>query len=118
MRLGTPPPPRRLSAPSDHRWRELVPAGVDTVLDTVGNRIRATMATAARDDARTASVADVGHPGVTPVFCRLNGEDLRAVAELADAALLMVRVGATHPLERTANAQRALTAGAPTARSS
>ncbi|MEU6322208.1 zinc-binding dehydrogenase [Streptomyces sp. NPDC047009] len=81
------------------------------MLDTVGNRIRATMATAARDGARTASVADVGHPGITPMFCRLNGEDLRAVAELADAGLLKVRVGATYPQERTADAQRALAAG-------
>ncbi|MEW2244551.1 NADP-dependent oxidoreductase [Streptomyces sp. NPDC026666] len=93
------------------RVRALVPAGVDTVLDTVGGGVLAATAGAGRDGTRTASVADMGHPGVVPVFCRLDGADLRAVVELAEAGRLRVRVGATFALEHAADAQRALAAG-------
>jgi NADPH:quinone reductase-like Zn-dependent oxidoreductase len=89
----------------------VVPAGADAVLDTVGNGILASAAPAARPRARAASVAEVGLPGVTPVFCRLDGDDLRAVAELADSGRLSVRVGRTFPLERAADAQHTLAAG-------
>ncbi|WP_433455672.1 NADP-dependent oxidoreductase [Streptomyces sp. CA-142005] len=93
------------------RVLEVVPAGADAVLDTVGHGTLASAESAARPRARCAAVAEVGLPGVTAVFCRLDGEDLRAVAELADTGRLSVRVGATFPLERAADAQRTLAAG-------
>lgn len=93
------------------RVLDLVPAGVDTVLDTVGNGTLRLAEGAARSRARLASVAEVGLPGVASVFCRLDGTDLEAVAALADTGRLAVRVGATSPLERAADAQRALAAG-------
>ncbi|MFC8784965.1 NADP-dependent oxidoreductase [Streptomyces nigra] len=93
------------------RVLDLVPAGVDTVLDTVGNGTLRLAEGAARSRARLASVAEVGLPGVASVFCRLDGTDLEAVAALADTGRLAVRVGATFPLERAADAQRALAAG-------
>ncbi|MEV5177328.1 NADP-dependent oxidoreductase [Streptomyces flaveolus] len=89
----------------------LAPAGADAVLDTVGKGVLTACAAAARPRARLASVADIGLPGVTPVFCRLDGDDLKAVADLANSGRLSVRVGAAFPLERAADAQRALAAG-------
>jgi NADPH:quinone reductase-like Zn-dependent oxidoreductase len=93
------------------RVLDLVPCGADAVLDTVGQSVVAATAATARPRARVASVADIGLPGVTPVFCRLDGDDLRAVADLAAAGRLSVRVGAVFPLDRAADAQRALAAG-------
>lgn len=92
------------------RIREVAPDGADVVLDTVG-RVLAATASAARPAARIASIAEIGTPGVASVFCRMDQADLAAVAELAEAGKLAVRVGATYPLERAADAQRALAAG-------
>ncbi|MER7679216.1 NADP-dependent oxidoreductase [Streptomyces sp. NPDC096934] len=103
--------PVSYGAGTAERVRELVPAGADTVLDTVGGGTLSATAAAGRTGARTASVAEVGLPGVIPVFCRLDGADLSALAELADTGRLRVRVGATYPLRRAADAQRALAAG-------
>jgi NADPH:quinone reductase-like Zn-dependent oxidoreductase len=92
------------------RVRELAPDGADVVLDAVGGVLAAT-ARAARPGARVASIAEIGTPGVISVFCRMNHADLTALTELAEAGQLTVRVGATYPLERAADAQRALAAG-------
>ncbi|MEU4173361.1 NADP-dependent oxidoreductase [Streptomyces sp. NPDC026665] len=93
------------------RVRELVPDGVDTVLDTFGNGVLAATAHAAAPGARIASIADIGVPGVAPVFCRMDHADLTALVELADADQLHIRIGATYPLERAADALHALAAG-------
>ncbi|MYZ40916.1 MULTISPECIES: zinc-binding dehydrogenase, partial [unclassified Streptomyces] len=66
---------------------------------------------AGRRGARMASIAEIGAPGVTSVFCRMNRTDLTALTDLAETGRLTVRVGATYPLERAADAQRALAAG-------
>jgi NADPH:quinone reductase-like Zn-dependent oxidoreductase len=92
------------------RVRELAPGGADVVLDAVGGVLTAT-ATAARPGARLASIAEVGSPGVTSVFCRMSQADLCALTELAEGGQLRVRVGATYSLEDAADAQRALAAG-------
>jgi NADPH:quinone reductase-like Zn-dependent oxidoreductase len=92
------------------RVRELAPDGVDVVLDTVGGVLTAT-ARAARPGARLASIVEIGSPGVTSVFCRMDHADLIALRELAEGGKLTVRVGATYPLERAGDAQRALAAG-------
>lgn len=91
--------------------RELVPDGVDGVLDTVGGGVLAATAGAAAPGARVASLVDIGVPGVAPVFCRMDRADLTALVELAEADKLRVRIGAGYPLERAADAQRALAAG-------
>jgi len=92
------------------RVRELAPDGADVVLDAVGGVLTST-AGAARPGARIASIAEIGTPGVTPVFCRMNHADLSALTELAETGKLAVRVGATYPLEHAADAQRALAVG-------
>ncbi|MGW7127900.1 NADP-dependent oxidoreductase [Streptomyces bobili] len=92
------------------RVRGIIPGGVDVVLDTAGGGVLATAMGAARDGARVASIAEIGVTGVIPVFCRLNQSDFTALVELADTGRLSVRVGATYPLERAADAQRALAA--------
>jgi NADPH:quinone reductase-like Zn-dependent oxidoreductase len=92
------------------RVRELAPGGADVVLDTVDGVLSAT-ASAARPGARIASIAEIGTPGVTTVFCRMSQADLTALTGLAEAGQLRVRVGATYPLEDAADAQRALAAG-------
>ncbi|MCZ4123401.1 zinc-binding dehydrogenase [Streptomyces sp. H39-S7] len=60
---------------------------------------------------RLASIAETGIPGSTDVFARLDRADLAAVAAMAAAGDLSVRIGAVFPLERAAEAQRALAAG-------
>ncbi|MBW8698293.1 Zinc-type alcohol dehydrogenase-like protein [Streptomyces sp. MBT84] len=95
---------------ADH-VRELVPNGADAVLDTHGRGVLTAAARAAAHDARVASIADAGLTGVLPVFCRMDHADLSALVELAEADRLHVRIGATYPLERAADAQRALAAG-------
>ncbi|MEE4592552.1 NADP-dependent oxidoreductase [Streptomyces sp. DSM 41524] len=93
------------------RVRDLVPEGVDTVLDTVGGGVLTATAQAAAPGARVASLVDIGVPGVAPVFCRMDHADLTALLELAEADKLHIRIGATYPLARAADAQRALAAG-------
>ncbi|QXE38432.1 NADP-dependent oxidoreductase [Streptomyces sp. GMY02] len=92
------------------RVRELAPGGADVVFGAVGGVLAATAA-AGRRGARMASIAEIGTPGVTSVFCRMDRTDLAALTELAETGRLTVRVGATYPLERAADAQRALAGG-------
>ncbi|MFC0112438.1 NADP-dependent oxidoreductase [Kibdelosporangium aridum] len=79
---------------------------VDAVLDAAGNGALAAAPT--QPGARVASIAEIGLPGVIPVFCRLEPQDFQAVADLAEAGELTVRIGETFPFERAADAQRAL----------
>lgn len=93
------------------RVRELAPRGADAVLDTAGGGTLSATADAARAGARVASVVETGLPWVVPVFCRFDPADLAALVVLAEAGRLSVRVAATYPLERAADAQRLLAAG-------
>jgi NADPH:quinone reductase-like Zn-dependent oxidoreductase len=93
------------------RVRAIAPDGVDAVFDVAGRGSLATTGQVGRPSVRTASVAEFSHPGVIPVFARLNGGDLTALVELAEARKLTVRVADTYPLERAADAQRALATG-------
>ncbi|RSN01276.1 alcohol dehydrogenase [Streptomyces sp. WAC 01325] len=92
------------------RVLELAPEGADVALDTFGNGVLAATAHAMAPGARLASIADIGVPGVTPVFCRMDHADLLALVDLANTNKLHIRLGATYPLERAADAQRALSA--------
>jgi len=80
---------------------------VDAVLDTVGNG--ALSGTPA--GVRTASIAEFSHPGVVPVFARLDHADLRALVDLAESGDLTPRVGLTFPLAEAALAQEAVAKG-------
>ncbi|WP_093467916.1 zinc-binding dehydrogenase [Streptomyces melanosporofaciens] len=86
---------------------------IGRVLAEPGGGLLAATALAAAPGAHVASIADIGAPGVTPVFCRMDRADLTALVELAEAGELHIRIGATYPLERAADAQRALAAGGP-----
>jgi NADPH:quinone reductase-like Zn-dependent oxidoreductase len=93
------------------RVLSLVPAGVDAVFDTVGGGVLATSPEVGCTSVRLASVVEPGAPHATAVFARMDRDDLIAVTELAEVGLLSVRVGAVFPLEKAAEAQRALAAG-------
>jgi NADPH:quinone reductase-like Zn-dependent oxidoreductase len=79
----------------------------DAVLDTVGRGALAGTAAGVR----TASIAEFTRPGVVPVFARLDHADLLALADLADAGELKVRVARTFRLEDAELAHRAVAAG-------
>jgi NADPH:quinone reductase-like Zn-dependent oxidoreductase len=82
------------------------------VLDIAGRGALATTAHIGRPRVRVASVAyDTVYPGTIPVFARLDRADLIAVVELVEAGKLTVRVAATYPLERAAEAQAVLAEG-------
>ena len=89
----------------------LVPNGADAVLDTAGAAALTAASRALRPGARQASIAAPAAPGVTPVFARMNQDDLTAVTALANAGLVSVRVGALFPLEKAAEAQRTFATG-------
>lgn len=89
----------------------LVPDGVDAVFDTIGDGALATSSGTGRPDTRIASIADPGAPGSTPVFARMDRDDLTVVTAIAEAGLLSVRIGAVFPLEQAAEAQRAFSSG-------
>jgi NADPH:quinone reductase-like Zn-dependent oxidoreductase len=89
----------------------LLPQGADAVLDTAGRGTLASAAGTASAGARVATLAEPQLPGVIPVFCRMDTDDLKAVVDLADGGWLKMRLGATFPLDRAADAQRALASG-------
>jgi NADPH:quinone reductase-like Zn-dependent oxidoreductase len=80
---------------------------VDAVLDTVGGGVLAGTPTGVR----TASIAEFTHPGVVPVFARLDHADLGALVDLAESGGLTPRVGLTFPLAEAALAQQAVAKG-------
>lgn len=89
----------------------LTPNGADAVLDTAGAAALTAASRALRPGARQASIAAPAAPDVTPVFARMNQDDLTAVTALANAGLVSVRVGALFPLEKAAEAQRTFATG-------
>jgi NADPH:quinone reductase-like Zn-dependent oxidoreductase len=89
----------------------LAPDGVDAIFDTTGGGTLAASANAGRPDTRLASIAEPGVPGSMDVYARMNPDDLTAVTALAEAGLLSLRVGAVFPLDKAAEAQRALATG-------
>ncbi|MFF3562564.1 NADP-dependent oxidoreductase [Streptomyces sp. NPDC002574] len=93
------------------RVRALAPGGADAVMDAAGRGTLVATAGAARPGARVVSVAETGLPGVRTHFCRLDHADFTALAAMAREGRIAVRVGAVFPLERAADAQRALAAG-------
>ncbi|WP_432947474.1 NADP-dependent oxidoreductase [Kribbella sp. CA-253562] len=89
------------------RVRELVPAGVDAVLDAAGRGVLATTPEVGKKTVRVASVVDpTTYPGTIGVFARLIPTDLAAITALAEAGDLTVRVGRSYPLHQAAQAHR------------
>ncbi|MFB6629862.1 NADP-dependent oxidoreductase [Streptomyces sp. NPDC056362] len=93
--------------------RALAPLGVDAVLDTIGGPFLKLSAPLVAPGGRLASIADgeVLALGGTYFWVRPDAADLTALADLADAGVLSVRVARSFPLERAAEAQRANAAG-------
>ncbi|MFC9396191.1 NADP-dependent oxidoreductase [Streptomyces sp. NPDC057027] len=93
--------------------RALAPQGVDAVLDTIGGPFLELSARLLAPGGRLASIADgeVLALGGRYFWVRPDAADLAALADLADAGVLTVRVARTFPLERAADAQRANAAG-------
>ncbi|MER5207337.1 NADP-dependent oxidoreductase [Streptomyces sp. NPDC002825] len=93
--------------------RALAPQGVDAVLDTIGGPFLKLSARLLAPRGRLASIADgeVLALGGTYFWTRPDAADLAALADLADAGVLTVRVARSFPLEQAAEAQRANAAG-------
>lgn len=87
------------------RVRELAPDGVEVVVDFVGGVLDATLAVLA-DGGRHASIADdtVTRHGGQWMWVRPDADGLTALADLADADRLSVRVAETFPLTALADA--------------
>jgi NADPH:quinone reductase-like Zn-dependent oxidoreductase len=88
--------------------REMVPGGVDVVLDAAGKRTLRTLLPLMRKGGRLASVVDptVRSAGEAYVFARPVAADLAALAELAERGKLKVEIAQLFPLERAADAHR------------
>jgi NADPH:quinone reductase-like Zn-dependent oxidoreductase len=93
------------------RVRALAPHGVDAVLDVAGRDALVTTPAVGAPGVRTATVVGASYPGTQAVFARLDQADLAAVVALVEAGQLTVRVAASYPLERAADAHRVLAAG-------
>ncbi|MFF0475749.1 NADP-dependent oxidoreductase [Streptomyces sp. NPDC004284] len=93
--------------------RALAPQGVDAVLDTIGGPFLKLSAGLLAPQGRLASIADgeVLALGGSYFWVRPDAADLAALADLADAGVITVRVARTFPLEQAADAQRANAAG-------
>jgi NADPH:quinone reductase-like Zn-dependent oxidoreductase len=91
------------------RVKALAPHGVDAAFDTVGGQVLKDTANLLAPEGRLASVADGEVIGLGGRYCwvRPDPADLAALADLADEGALTVRVAATFPLEKAADAQRA-----------
>ncbi|MFI6105531.1 NADP-dependent oxidoreductase [Streptomyces sp. NPDC051310] len=91
------------------RVKALAPHGVDAAFDTVGGQVLKDTANLLAPEGRLASVADGEVIGLGGRYCwvRPDPADLAALADLADQGALTVRVAATFPLEKAADAQRA-----------
>jgi NADPH2:quinone reductase len=91
------------------RVRELVPEGVNAVLDLVGGDALGTTPDVLVEPGRVASIVDgegVGKLGGHYVFVRPDAVDLAALADLAEAGKITVEVAETYPLAETAAAHR------------
>jgi NADPH:quinone reductase-like Zn-dependent oxidoreductase len=94
------------------RVRALAPGGVDAVLDTAGRGALAITQRIGTAGVRAASITNsTEHPGTIQVFARVDQTDLEAVAGLAEAGKLSVRVARSFPLDQAADAQRLLAEG-------
>ncbi|HSK28075.1 MAG TPA: NADP-dependent oxidoreductase [Jiangellales bacterium] len=90
------------------RVRELAPAGVDVVLDTVGGDALEASAELVRDTERLVSITDaarVAELGGRYVFVRPDRDDLAALGAQVETGRLRVVVQQTFPLADAAEAQ-------------
>jgi NADPH:quinone reductase-like Zn-dependent oxidoreductase len=99
--------------------RELVPDGVDVVLDVLGGETLARAVDAVRDEGRIVSIAQPPTDerfrarGIQPayVYVRPDGEQLEELAELAESDHLIVHLHEVLPLEQAARAHQLLEDG-------
>jgi len=90
----------------------LAPDGVDVVVDFVGGVLETTQ-TVLKPGGRHGSIADGSVIGAGGIYAWVspNGDDLQALADLADAGQLTVPVAASFPLEEVGDAFRLSQAG-------
>ncbi|MEV5432220.1 NADP-dependent oxidoreductase [Streptomyces sp. NPDC052701] len=90
------------------RVRGMAPEGVDAVFDVVGGDTLRASANLLAPEGRLVSIADGGVVGYGGryYFVRPDAQDLRRLAELAEAGVVSVHVSETFPLERAADAHR------------
>ena len=97
------------------RVRQLAPAGVDAIFDTIGGETLALSGDLLADDAagRVVSIADPGvrELGGTYVFVRPDVGDLKALAGFAQEGKLTVEIAASYPLFEAARAWEASMGG-------
>jgi NADPH:quinone reductase-like Zn-dependent oxidoreductase len=89
------------------RVRRIAPEGIDVVADLVGGVLDVSLAVL-KDGGRQASIADaeVTKHGGTWMWVRPCGDDLKALADLAEAGKLTVEIAKAFPLEQAADAYR------------
>jgi NADPH:quinone reductase-like Zn-dependent oxidoreductase len=89
------------------RVRELVPEGVDVVVDLVGGVVEQTLAVL-KDGGRHASVADdaVEAHGGTWMWVRPSAEDLTELSRLVDRGALRIELDRSVPLAEAVEAYR------------
>lgn len=87
------------------RVHRIAPEGIDVVADLVGGVLDVTLAVL-KDGGRQASIADaeVIKQGGTWMWVRPSGDDLKALADLAEAGKLTVEIAKAFPLEQAADA--------------
>lgn len=92
------------------RVKALAPNGVDAFLDAAGQDALELLQGVSNLETRACSIAGI-YPAMKPVFVRLDTKHLGVVAEWVESGQLAVRVAATYPLARAAEAQTALRSG-------
>ncbi len=87
------------------RVKALAPDGVDVVADFIGGVLEATRAVL-KPEGRHGTIIDssVKEAGGLHLWVRPSGDELQALADMADAGQLTVPVAQTFPLEQTADA--------------
>lgn len=98
------------------RVREAVPGGVDKVLDAIGGAevLEASVELAGGERERIVTVADwasAARLGIRRIGTERSGRKLRELTELYKQGRLRVEVAETFPLERAADAHRAVETG-------
>ena len=102
------------AGPVSKQVRDLMPEGVDAVLDLIGGSALADSPAALGEDGRLASVIDpakVKELGGRYVFVRPDGGELARLAVLVDEGAVRINVADVLPLDQAAEAHRRLEEG-------
>lgn len=92
------------------RILELVPNGVDVILDCAGHGSLRSISEIGNKNVRVGSIVEPTE-GAIMIFARRDPSVLAAIAELAESGKLVVRVGQSFPLAEAADAHRLIQDG-------